>query len=132
KVRQALWVLRDKVIGVLGLAFKPGTDDIRESPSLRIVQALLDEGARLQLYDPKAMPNVQRVFPPEGDRIRYCESAYEASRAAQALLVLTEWQEFEQLDLHRIRELMDLPVIVDGRNMLAPERVRSAGFEYLS
>jgi UDPglucose 6-dehydrogenase len=132
KVRQALWVLRNKVIGVLGLAFKPSTDDIRESPSVKIIQALLDEGARLQLYDPKAMPNVERVLPPQEGRIRYCDTAYEASRAAQALLVLTEWKEFGELDLHRIRELMDIPVIVDGRNLFVPERVRSAGFEYLS
>jgi UDPglucose 6-dehydrogenase len=132
KVRQALWVLRGKVIGVLGLAFKPGTDDIREAPSLRVIRALLDEGARLQLYDPKAMRNAQRVFPPEGDRIRYCESAYEASRAAQALLVLTEWKEFAELDLHRVYGLMDIPVIIDGRNVFVPELVRGAGFEYLS
>jgi UDPglucose 6-dehydrogenase len=131
KVRQALWVLRGKVIGILGLAFKPNTDDIRESPSLKVIQALVDEGASLQLYDPKAMPNVRRVLPPEEGRIRYCETAYEASRAAQALLVLTEWKEFEDLDLDTVRELMDVPIIVDGRNVFVPERVRSAGFEYL-
>jgi UDPglucose 6-dehydrogenase len=95
KVRQALWVLRDKVIGVLGLAFKPSTDDIRESPSVKIIQALLDEGARLQLYDPKAMPNLERVLPPQEGRIRYCDTAYEVSPVA--LLVLTEWKEFESL-----------------------------------
>jgi len=132
KVRQALWVLQDKVIGVLGLAFKPGTDDIRESPSVRIIRALLDEGTKLQLYDPRAMPNAQRVLPPQEGRIRYCKTPYEASRAAQALLVLTEWKEFEELDLGTIRELMEVPVIVDGRNVLVPERVRNAGFEYLS
>jgi len=132
KVRQALWVLRGKVIGVLGLAFKPGTDDIREAPSLSIVHALLNEGTRLQLYDPKAMPNVQHILPAEEGRIQYCQTPYEAARAAQALLVLTEWDEFRDLDLCRIRELMDVPVIVDGRNVFAPERILSAGFEYLS
>ncbi len=132
KVRQALSGLRDKVIGVLGLAFKPGTDDVREAPSLRVVQALLDEGARLQLYDPKAMPNMQYLLPEEEGRIRYCQTSYEAARGAQALLVLTEWNEFRDLDLHRIREAMEVPVIVDGRNVFAPERVLSAGFEYLS
>lgn len=132
KVRQALWVLQDKVIGVLGLAFKPGTDDIRESPSLRVVQALLDEGARVQLYDPKAMLNVQHVLSAEDGRIRYCETPYEAAQAAQAVVVLTDWKEFAELDLDRIRELMEVPVIVDGRNVFVPERVRSAGFEYFS
>jgi UDPglucose 6-dehydrogenase len=125
-------VLRDKVIGVLGLAFKPGTDDIRESPSLRIVQALLDEGAKLQLYDPKAMPNAQHLLPAEEGRIRYSQTPYEAARGAQALLVLTEWNEFRDLDLHRIRETMEVPVIVDGRDVFTPEQVYRAGFEYLS
>jgi UDPglucose 6-dehydrogenase len=78
------------------------------------------------------MPNVERVLSPQEGRIRYSVNAYEASRAAQALLVLTEWKEFGELDLHRIRELMDIPVIVDGSSLFVPERVRSAGFEHLS
>jgi len=132
KVRQALWVLRGKTIGILGLAFKPGTDDIREAVSLKIVRALLDEGSLLRMYDPQAMPNTQRVFPETPGQLAYCASAYEAARGAHALLLLTEWEEFRQLDLVRLRDLMEVPILVDGRNLYDPGAVREAGFEYVS
>jgi UDPglucose 6-dehydrogenase len=132
KVRQALWVLEGKTLGILGLAFKPGTDDVREAPSLKIVQALLEESSILQMYDPQAMPNAQRVLPEEPGRLSYCTSAYEAARGAHALLLLTEWEEFRRLDLVRLRQLMELPVLVDGRNLYDPEAARQAGFEYVS
>jgi UDPglucose 6-dehydrogenase len=131
KVHQALWTVRGKTLGVLGLAFKAGTDDIREAVSLKIIQALLEEGSSLRLYDPQAMPNTERVFP-ANERVTYCSSAYEAARGAQALLLLTEWEEFRQLDLDRVRELMDVPVLVDGRNLYDPDIVRHAGIEYVS
>ncbi len=132
KVHQALWTLRGKTLGVLGLAFKAGTDDIREAVSLKIIQALLDEGSLLRLYDPQAMPNTRQVFPPLEPGITYCPSAYEAASGAQALLLLTEWEEFRQLDLARVREVMEVPILVDGRNLYDPEAVRKAGFEYVS
>jgi len=132
KVREALWVLRGKTIGILGLAFKPGTDDIREAVSLKIVKALLDEGSILQLYDPQAMPNTQRVFPETPSHLTYCTSAYEAAVGAHALLLITEWEEFRQLDLARLRALMEVPVLVDGRNTYDPRAAREAGFEYFS
>jgi len=132
KVRQAIWNLSGKTLGVLGLAFKAGTDDIREAISLKIIQALLDEGSLLRLYDPQAMPNTQQVFPPSAARLNYCSSAYEAARGAQALLLLTEWEEFRQLDLAKVRALMEVPILVDGRNLFDPETVRQAGFEYVS
>jgi UDPglucose 6-dehydrogenase len=132
KVRQALWVLRGKTIGILGLAFKPGTDDIREAVSLKIIRALLDEGSLLRIYDPQAIPNTQQVFPATPGQVTYCDSAYEAARGAQALLLLTEWEEFRQLDLTRMRDLMEVPVLVDGRNLYDPAAARQAGFEYIS
>jgi UDPglucose 6-dehydrogenase len=132
KVRQALWTLAGKTLGVLGLAFKPGTDDIRESASLKIIEALLGEGSILRLYDPQAMPNTQRVLPASTERITYCPSADEAGRGAQALLLLTEWEEFRRLDLLRLRDLMEVPILVDGRNFIDPAVVRAAGFEYIS
>jgi UDPglucose 6-dehydrogenase len=131
KVREALWVLRGKTMGILGLAFKPNTDDIRESVSLKIVKALLEEGSVLRLYDPHAMPNTRAVLP-ETDQLAYCTSAYEAARGAHALLLTTEWEEFRQLDLVRVRDLMEVPVLVDGRNLYDAEAARQAGFEYLS
>jgi UDPglucose 6-dehydrogenase len=131
KVKDALWVVRGKTIAVLGVAFKPGTDDIREAPALKIMQALLDEGVNLQVYDPQAIENARREFPPEPCRLHYCDSAYEAARGAQALLVVTEWEEFRKLDLARVRELMEVPVLVDGRNLYDPDEVHAAGFEYV-
>jgi len=132
KVRQALWVLSGKTIGVLGLAFKPHTDDIREAPSIQIVESLLAEGASLQLYDPRAMPNMQQRFPEQEGKLRYCSTPYEAARGAHALLVLTEWEEFHGLDLPRLREQMEVPTLLDGRNLYDPAPVRAAGFEYIS
>ena len=131
KVRQAVWVLQGKKLAVLGLAFKGGTDDIRESPALRIVKALLEEGARLQVHDPKAMEATQKALPPQAGRLQYCSSPYEAAREAHALLILTDWKEYRELDLARLHGLMEVPVIVDGRNLLDPKAVQSAGFEYV-
>lgn len=131
KIRQAIWTLPGKTLGILGLAFKAGTDDIREAVSLKIIRALLDEGCILRLYDPQAIPNTQQVFPASTERLTYCPSAYEAAHGAQALLLLTEWEEFRQLDLLRLRGLMEVPVLVDGRNLFDPDAVRKAGFEYV-
>jgi len=132
KVHEALWTLRGKTLGILGLAFKAGTDDIREAVSLKIIQTLLDEGSILRLYDPQAMPNTQAVFPASTERLTYCSSAYEAAQGAQGLLLVTEWDEFRQLDLERVREAMEVPILVDGRNLFDPATVRNAGFEYVS
>jgi UDPglucose 6-dehydrogenase len=131
KVKKVLWILKDKKISVLGLAFKPETDDIREASSIRIIRELVKEGAVLRLYDPKAMDNMKEVFPPS-PQINYCEGPYQAARDADALLVVTEWEEFRALDLARVRELMANPIIVDGRNMFDPAAVRTLGFEYCS
>lgn len=132
KIRNALWVLHDKTIAVLGLAFKAGTDDTRESPSLRIVDALLREGASLRLHDPKAMPLLRKVLTEEQGHLSYCETPYAAAEKAEALLILTDWQEYKQLDWRKVREQMALPMILDGRNLLEPETMREAGFEYIS
>jgi UDPglucose 6-dehydrogenase len=114
---------------VLGLAFKGGTDDIRESPAVGIVQSLLAEGSQIQVYDPAAMENAKRVLP--GD-VRFVASAYDAAEGADALLILTEWQEFKALDLPRLRSLLRYPIVVDGRNLFEPETMRTHGFIYLS
>jgi len=132
KVRKALWVLQGKTISVLGIAFKPRTDDIREAPALKIINALLTEGASVRLYDPEAMPNAQRELPEEPGRVTYCRTAYEAAAGSHCLLVLTEWSEFKELDLDRLQELMEVPVIVDGRNIYSASLARKAGFEYYS
>ena len=131
KVRNALWVLSGKTVGILGLAFKPSTDDIREAPSLKIIQGLLREGTQLRMHDPWAMPPVKALHPPEAGKITYCESPYEVARGAEALLLLTEWEEYKRLDLSRLRDLMQVPLLIDGRNHFDPEEVREAGFGYI-
>jgi UDPglucose 6-dehydrogenase len=128
KLRRALGTLDQKVIGVLGLSFKPNTDDIREAPALEVIHLLENEGATIQAYDPQAMPNAAAVLP----RVRLCKTPYEVAEGADALLLATEWNEFKQLDFARIRELMRSPVIMDSRNLWQPEQVRAFGLTYFS
>src|SRR3989475_7656772 len=131
KVERALWVLPQKVIGVLGVSFKPDTDDIRGAPSLGVIPRLHSTGAILRVYDPAAVRNFERLHPPD-DRLSYVASAYDAARDAHALVILTDWNEFRSLDLGRIRTLMRTPVVVDGRNLFEPSQMQAAGFEYYS
>lgn len=127
KVKSELWVLRGKRIGVWGLAFKPNTDDIRYAPSLAIIKRLLAEGAEVQAYDPQASQNAQSELP----TVRYCSDPHEVAREAEAILVLTEWEEFRRVDWQRIRALMERPLIVDGRNMFSEKEICSHGFHYV-
>jgi UDPglucose 6-dehydrogenase len=130
KIGEAVWIVQGKTIAVLGAAFKPDTDDIREAPSVPIVEALQREGAILRIYDPKAMPGFSKLFPEQAGRLSYCDSAYDAAKGAHAVLLLTEWEQFRNLDLKLLQEEMEVPVIVDGRNFFDPDLVRGAGFEY--
>jgi UDPglucose 6-dehydrogenase len=129
KVRNALWTLRGKHLGVLGLAFKGGTDDLRESPALFIVEALLQEGCRVTAYDPAAMQRTREVI---GSKIQFANSAYEAARGADALLILTEWEEFAELDLNRLNQELRYPIVIDGRNLYEPGMMEAQGFTYYS
>lgn len=132
KLYKALWIVQEKTIGVWGLSFKPNTDDIREAPSLRIVEALVKDGARLRLYDPQAMQRMRQAFPEQPGQITYCSSPYQACEGAHAVLLLTEWEEFQSVDLHRVASLMELPILLDGRNALDSEKAGRAGLEYIS
>jgi len=129
KVRSALWTLRDKRLGILGLAFKGGTDDIRESPALLLVQSLLQEGCQIAAYDPAAMKRAQEVLTAG---VEFASSAYEAAHGADALLILTEWEEFRTLDLGRLQREMKYAIVVDGRNLYDPESMVRYGFTYYS
>jgi UDPglucose 6-dehydrogenase len=131
KVREALWTLRGKRLAVLGLAFKGGTDDVRDSPAVDIVKRLAKEGASILAYDPAAMA---RAAPDLAGlpSVSFAESAYEACQGSDALLILTEWQEFKSLDLKQVREQLRLPIIIDGRNSLIAEEVEAAGLVYYS
>ena len=132
KIKKALWILKDKKIAVLGLAFKPETDDIREATSIKVIRELLGEGANLRLYDPQARENMKELFPEYLARIVYCDSPYEAAAGVNALLIITEWKEFLDLDLKKIKEVMANPIIIDGRNIYDAERIKKLGFEYYS
>lgn len=119
--------LKEKTIAVWGLAFKPNTDDIREAPALTILARLLNKGARIKAYDPEAMENVRQVF---GDKIEYSTSEYEAIQDADALAIVTEWNEFRNPDFDHMKKIMKAPVIFDGRNIYDVKVTRDKGFYY--
>lgn len=129
KIENILWINKDKTITIWGLAFKPKTDDIRESPAIDIVRKLDDTEAKLRLYDPKASNNFQLLFP-EKENIKYFEDKYKALKDSDALLIITDWEEFKEADLNKVKKLMKLPIIIDGRNIYEKEDM--AGFEYYS
>ena len=128
KLQRELWVIQDKVVAVLGLAFKPGTDDVRESPSLYFVPQLIEAGAKLRLWDPVAEERFAQLYPQE----RYLKDPIECARGADLLLILTDWPEVKKLDLDKLKDAMKCPVIVDGRNVFDPAAVRAKGFTYHS
>jgi UDPglucose 6-dehydrogenase len=128
-IAKVLKPLDGRSLAVLGLAFKPNTDDLREAKSIEVIEQLLQLGASVRAYDPVAMPAAPRLLP---EALTYCESPYEAATGADAVVLVTEWNEFKFLNLERLRAVMRRPVIFDGRNMWEPERMRRLGFEYHS
>ena len=121
--------LDGKTIAVWGLAFKPRTDDMREAPAVPIIEGLLARGAKVQAYDPEAVAVAKGIF---GSKIKYAPHAYEALTGADALLIVTEWNEFREPDFARMKKEMKSPVIFDGRNLYVPSHVRGLGFDYHS
>ena len=128
KIEKALWIVKGKTIGILGLAFKPNTDDMRFAASVGIIADLQKEGAIIKAYDPEAMEKAKLLL--EG--VVYCTDPYETAKDADALVIVTEWGEFKKLDLKRIKSIMKHPLIVDGRNICNPEDVKKEGFTYIS
>jgi UDPglucose 6-dehydrogenase len=127
QVRKELWVLRGKKIAVWGLAFKPNTDDVRFAPALSIIRCLQAEGAQIQAYDPEAMGKAEKEIPD----VTYCQDAYEAAKGTDAVLLLTEWEEFRKIDWNRLATLVERRLVIDGRNTLSREDVVSNGFHYI-
>ncbi|MFO0815101.1 MAG: UDP-glucose/GDP-mannose dehydrogenase family protein [Gemmatales bacterium] len=119
--------LKGKTLAVWGLAFKPRTDDIRESPALVLIDEMLAAGVTLRVHDPEGMPNVQAEY---GDKLTYCERRYDALQGADALVVVTEWQEFRTPDFHLVKEMLKEPVVFDGRNIYDPAALKQLGFTY--
>jgi UDPglucose 6-dehydrogenase len=130
KVRLALWTLKGKTLGALGLAFKGGTDDVRESPAIAVIRSLVQEGCKIQVYDPAATENAREVL--GNDSIRYVSSALDAARNADALLVLTDWEEFRNIDLGQLHQALRYPIVIDGRNIFRPDAMKKHGFLYTS
>jgi len=128
KLQEKLRILKGRTIGLLGLAFKPDTDDLRDAPSLFIASRLLPMGARVRVYDPIAMPACRKQYPDL--KIRYCDSPEELAAEADALVLVTEWRQFRDLDLEKLARSMAMPVLVDGRNLFHPEAAVAAGFDY--
>lgn len=128
KMKDKLWLIKGKDIAVLGLSFKPDTDDIRNAPSLEIIRALQIEGARIKAYDPQAMKKAVQ----ELKGVTFCKDPYSACRGCDCLLIVTDWNEFKELDLLRIKKLLNRPLIVDGRNIYDFKKLKSLGFTYVS
>lgn len=128
KIIQTLWNLNGKKIGVLGLSFKPNTDDIRLSPPLDIIRMLKKEGTEVKAYDPKAMSKAKS----ELNGVEFCKDMYEAAKGSDCLVITTDWPQFKKIDLKRVKRLLKRPIIIDGRNIFEPEKMRKLGFDYIS
>jgi len=129
KIEHALRGAGGKTIGILGLSFKPNTNDIRESPAVHIIEGLLDIGANIRVYDPVAMEDTKSLL---GQRVTYCSDAYDAATHADAIILVTEWNQFRNLQLERLKGLLKHPVFIDLRNVYEPDRMRKSGFDYYS
>lgn len=127
KIKDALWIIKDKTIAVLGLAFKANTDDLRNSPSIDLVNALVQEGAKIKAYDPKAMEKAKRFM----KDIVFCRDPYQAVKGADCLIVATEWNEFKELDFVKIKKALKHPLVVDARNIYGPGQLKKLGFTYI-
>jgi len=128
KIEKHMWNLKNKTVGVLGISFKPDTDDVRFAPSIDIIRMLEKEGVQVKAFDPQAMENVRSLL----NGTIYAKDPYEVAEGAEALIILTDWNEFKQLDFERIKGLMKTPLIFDGRNIYSPEKMQELGFEYIS
>lgn len=126
KIKKYMGDLNNKNVGILGLSFKPNTDDLREAPALKVIAYLQREKAKVKAFDPVAMPLAKKVL----KKVKFCGDAYEAAKDAQALLIITEWNEFRNLDLQRIKKLLKRPLIIDGRNIYDPAEMKKHGFIY--
>lgn len=127
KARRALVEIRGKTIAILGLAFKPNTDDMRDAPSIDIIELLQKDGAHIRAYDPQAMKNAKKIL----KDVTFCRDPYEAAKSASLAVIVTEWDEFKEMNLKKLKELMKQPIIIDGRNIYDPKKLRSLGFSYL-
>ncbi|MFC1632033.1 UDP-glucose dehydrogenase family protein [Candidatus Omnitrophota bacterium] len=129
KTESALWNLKDKKVGILGLSFKPGTDDLRFAPSIDIIAKLQSAGAKIYAYDPQAMPEARKIFNKD---VKFAQDVYQLAKGSDCLVVITEWEQFKRIDFKKIKQLLKQPIIIDGRNLFDPGKMKKMGFHYLS
>ncbi|HAH19928.1 MAG: UDP-glucose 6-dehydrogenase [Omnitrophica WOR_2 bacterium GWF2_43_52] len=127
KIKDALWILKDKRICLLGLSFKPNTDDLRSAPSLAIIESLQSEGAKIRVFDPQSMEKAKEIV----QGVTFCKDAYQAAKGADCVVIVTEWNEFKELDVARLKKIMHQPLIIDGRNIYEPQVMKKNGFRYI-
>lgn len=127
KIEDNIWNLENKSVGILGLSFKPNTDDIRFAPAIDIIRALKEEGVKVKVFDPQAMDKAKKVL----SGVRFCKDPYSTARESDCLVIATEWNEFKELDFKRIKKLLKQPLIIDGRNIYDPKKMRKMGFKYI-
>lgn len=127
KIENNLWILRGKTIAILGLSFKPDTDDIRFAPSIDVIKVLLADGVRVKVFDPQAMEKAKKVL----KNVSFCKDSYSAIKGVDCIVVMTEWSEFKELDFKKIKKLVRQPLIIDGRNIYDPKKLRKMGFKYV-
>ncbi|MDD5097362.1 MAG: UDP-glucose/GDP-mannose dehydrogenase family protein [Candidatus Omnitrophica bacterium] len=127
KIKDELWIIKDKTIAVLGLAFKPNTDDLRNSPSIDLIRSLIQEGAKVRVYDPKAMNKAKESL----KNVIFCSNLYAAAKAADCIIVATEWNEFKELDFTKLKKILKRPLLIDGRNIYDPHQLKALGFTYV-
>lgn len=128
KIEDHIWNIKDKTIAVLGLAFKPDTDDMRFAPSIDIITTLQRHGAKIRAFDPQAMSKAKQIF----TGVKFCKDAYEAAKSSDCLIIVTEWNEFKEINFERLKKIVKQPLIIDGRNIYDPERLEGYGFKYVS
>lgn len=126
KIKKAIGDLKDKMIGILGLSFKPNTDDMREAPSVSIIRGLQKEGAKIRAFDPAAMDEAKKFL----SDVEYCSDPYEVANNSDALVILTEWNQFRNLDIDKIRDLLKRPILIDMKNIYDPKKIKAAGIRY--
>jgi len=128
KTKRLVGDLKGKIIGILGLSFKPNTDDMRDAQSLDIIELLRQNRAKIKVFDPQAMEVAKKII---GNKVSFCKDAYEAAKGSDALVIVTDWNEFKELDFKRLKKEMRTPNIIDGRNIYDPQRVKKMGFSYI-
>ncbi|MDD5356128.1 MAG: UDP binding domain-containing protein, partial [Candidatus Omnitrophica bacterium] len=127
KIKTSLWNIKSKCVGILGLSFKPNTDDLRFAPALKVIEKLQEEDAKIRVFDPQGMPKAKNIL----KNVYFARDSYDAAKGCDCLLIVTEWNEFKELDFARLKKVMRQPLIIDGRNLYDKDKLAKLGFTYI-